>query len=137
VPGQYGLRIVRKSTICVYSKQQLHSLKVSPSTTVAQVADQIPTSSHSFKLYFEDKELPMTATLQDLGIGEAALLKLVEEESVDSASTGTETSWSMDSTIASSRKLNSVEGSCWDVDLSVYSVPDLRLERCYKFKPAP
>lgn len=132
VPGQYGVKIVRKNTICVYTKQKMYSLKVSPTTTIIQLVAMLP-PSQGFKLYFEEKVLPLDATLQELGIAEASLLKLVEEDSGDSSSTATESSVStVDAEPVTVRRLTSekqeAEASWWDYDLSAYSVPDLRLE---------
>jgi hypothetical protein len=117
----------------VYSKQQLYTFLVSsPNCTVAHLAARLPPLH---KLYLNDQELPLTSTLQDLGITEASLIKLVADD--DSASTAGESSQSseVEAEAVTVRKLNSeAADSNWcSLDLSAYAVPDLRLEASYQF----
>jgi hypothetical protein len=131
VPGHYGVRIVRRNCVCVYSKQQLYSFLVSlPNCTVAHLAAELPPFH---KLYLNDQELPLTSSLQDLGISEASLIKLVADD--DSASTAGESSQCSEVEAVTVRRLNSeTADSNWcSLDLSAYAVPDLRLEASYQF----
>lgn len=152
-PGSSGKRVVRKNMISVYSESnnQIYSLKVTHNMTIAQLKAMLPGEKIQIKL--DEKLLPNSGTLQELGISELCLLRIVSDEKNSDKTTSTVDSLGdsicIPKIIGPKREVQAKPTkpncesvlSCSSVDdfqiglnLPSLAVPDAILKRSYKYK---
>ncbi|CAG9311232.1 unnamed protein product [Blepharisma stoltei] len=153
-PGTAGTRIVRKNTVSVYSESnnQIFTLKVTFDMTISHLKQMLP--GEKIQLMLDDKLLPNSGILQDLGISEQSLLRIVSHEKISDRTTSTVDSISdsvfVPKIIGPKREVQakptkpnceSILSSCSSIDgiqvginLPSLAVPDVTLKRSYEYK---
>ncbi|CAG9324015.1 unnamed protein product [Blepharisma stoltei] len=153
-PGTAGKRAIRKNTVSVYSESnnQIFSLKVTFDMPISHLKAMLPGDKIQLKL--DGKLLPNAGTLQDLGISEQSLLRIVSDEKNSDKTASTVDSIGdsicIPKIIGPKRELQakpikphceSILSLCSSVDdfqvginLPRLAVPDVTLKRSYAYK---
>lgn len=141
IPGTFGATAARKNHITVYNDKTFLYVPIKPQMFVLDVKQWLAAQNcRDIRLYYKERQLRDESKLQDLGLDDTCMLRAVSIDSIKTDEGSQESQAKLSTSTVSIKSCPvkdssfssnhdslcslPVKGSLWDIDFSIYAVPE-------------